>query len=89
MNPNAEILLEQIAYAQMVGHKILTQSGISEDGVIYAFATADTLVINCKNCETVWRFDEQQDKLSQAIAQLKSSIKNIWIEKAGKLFYQW
>ncbi len=89
MNPIAEILLELIAYAQTVGYKILTQSGIGEDGVIYAFATADTLVINCKDCETVWRFDEQQDKLNQSIVQLKSSIKNIWIEKTGKLFYQW
>lgn len=89
MNPIAEILLEQVTYAQEMGRQILTLSGLNQDGVIYAFATSDTLVINCKDCATIWHFDEEQDKLNQAIAQLKSSIQNIWIEKAGKPFYCW
>lgn len=89
MNPIAEILIEQVAYAEAIGQQILTLSGLNGDDIIYAFATADTLVINCKNFETTWRFDEDQHKLDQAIAQLRSSIRNVWIEKAGKLFYCW
>jgi hypothetical protein len=89
MNPIAEILLEQVAYAQEVGRQILALSGLNEDGVIYAFATSDMLVINCKDYATTWRFDEEHCKLQAAIAQIKSSIQIILIEKAGKPLYCW
>lgn len=89
MNPIAELLLEQIAAAQAVGRQILALSGLGEEGVIYAFATADTLVVNCRDCATTWRFDEEQDKLERAIAHSNSSIKTIHIEKAGIPFYCW
>ncbi|OLP17707.1 hypothetical protein BST81_15425 [Leptolyngbya sp. 'hensonii'] len=89
MNPVAEILLEQITQAQKLGQKILTASGLDDDGVIYAFATADTLVINCRDYETTWRFDEAQGSLNRAIAHLQSSIQTISIERVGRPFYCW
>lgn len=88
-NPIAEILLEQVVCAQDVGKQILSMSGLDSDRVIYAFATPDTLVINCKDYATTWRFDEEQCKLLKAIAQIKSSIQTVLIEKAGKLLYCW
>lgn len=89
MNPVAEILLEQINYSQALGKQILLLSGLNSDGIIYAFATPDTLVINCKDDLTTWQFDEEQCKLQKAIVRLKSSIQTILIEKAGKLLYCW
>ncbi len=89
MNPIAEILLEQVLSAQEVGKQILSTSGLNSDGIIYAFATADTLVINCKDYATTWQFDEEQYKLQAAIAKIKSSIQTILIEKAGKPLYYW
>lgn len=89
MNPIAEILLEQVICAQEIGKQILAISGLNTDGVIYVFATPDTLVINCKDYATTWRFDEDQCKLQVAIARVTSSIQNILIEKAGKTFYCW
>jgi hypothetical protein len=89
MNPIAEILLEQVIGTQEIGEQILTTSGLSSDGIIYAFATPDTLVINCKDYATTWRFDEEQGNLLAAIARIKSSIRTILIEKSGKPFYCW
>jgi hypothetical protein len=89
MNPIAEILLEQVACAQDIGCQILALSGLNKDGVIYAFATSDTLVINCKDYATTWRFDEEHCRLQMAIARLKSSIQMIIVEKAGKPLYCW
>lgn len=89
MNPIAEILLEQITYAQKLGQRILEASGLNDEKIIYAFATQDTLVINCRDYEATWRFDEEMLKLHLAIAKIKSSIKTIWIEKAGKTLYYW
>jgi hypothetical protein len=89
MNPIAEILIEQVAYAQEVGKQILSSSGLDSDGIIYAFATPDTLVINCKDYATTWQFDEEQCKLQVAIAKIRSSIQTILIEKAGKPLYCW
>jgi hypothetical protein len=89
MNPIAEILLEQVTAAQFVGHQILTLSGLNEEGIIYAFATADTLVINCKDYATTWKFDEEQCQLRTTIARLKSSIQTILVERAGKTLYCW
>lgn len=89
MNPIAEILLEQVYYAQRLGKRILEVSGLDDEGVIYAFATPDTLVINCSDYQTTWRFEEEELKLRQAIAKLKCSIQTIAIEKAGKTLYFW
>lgn len=89
MNPIAEILLEQVTYAQNLAQKILSLSGLDDPGVIYAFATPDTLVINCRDDKTTWLFDEEKLKLYSAIANLKCSIKTIAIEKAGKRLYCW
>jgi len=89
MNPIAEILLEQVAYAQKLGQRILALSGLNDDGVIYTFATSDTLVINCRDYETSWRFEEELLNLHLAITKLKCSIQIISIEKAGKTLYCW
>jgi hypothetical protein len=89
MNPIAEILLEQIRSAQAIGQQILTNSDLDSDRVIYAFATPDTLVINCQDYETTWQFEENQAQLLKAIAQIKSSIQTILVEKSGKTWYQW
>lgn len=89
MNPVAEILLEQVTSAQKIGKQILINSGLDSDGVIYAFATADTLVINCKDYATTWQFDEEQCQLQTAIAHIKSSIQTILIERAGNPLYCW
>lgn len=87
MNTKADRLLNQVRQAQKLGQKILQESTLNQEGVIYAFATADTLIINCKDLKTTWRFDQEQLKLRQAIAQIKSSIQTIWIEKSGKALY--
>jgi len=89
MNPVADILLDQVVHAQEVGKQILSMTGLDSDGVIYAFATPETLVINCRDYATTWQFDEDQYKLHQAIAHLKSSIHTILIEKTGKTLYCW
>ncbi|MEE3719155.1 hypothetical protein V2H45_20630 [Tumidithrix elongata RA019] len=89
MNPVAEILLEQVTCAQEIGKQILAISGLDSDGVAYAFATPDTLVIDCKDYATAWQFDEEQYKLQAAIAGIKSSIQTILIEKTGKPMYCW
>ncbi|HBE20104.1 MAG TPA: hypothetical protein DEG17_17545 [Cyanobacteria bacterium UBA11149] len=89
MNPIAEILLEEVAYAQKLAQRILTLSGLNDDGVIYSFATSDTLVINCRDYQTTWRFEEELIELYLGIAKLNSSIQTILIEKAGKPFYCW
>lgn len=89
MNPIAEILIEQVTGAQKLAQQILSASGLNNEGVIYAFATRETLVINCRDYETSWQFDEEQLKLHLAIAKLKSSIQTILIEKAGKTLYCW
>lgn len=89
MNPIAEILIEQVSYAQKLGQRILEVSGLDDDGVIYAFATPDTLVINCSDYQTTWRLEEEQSKLRLAIAKLKCSIQTIAIERGGKTLYFW
>lgn len=89
MNPIAEILLEQVAQSREMGRKILEASGLQNAGAIYTFATPETLTINCEDERAVWQFDEGQNQLWQAIAQLQSSIQTIAIEKAGKTFYRW
>lgn len=89
MNPIAEILIEQVSYARKLGQKILSLSGLDNSGVIYAFATPDTLVINCRDDRTTWLFDEEKLKLYSAIAKLNCSIHTIAIEKAGNRLYCW
>jgi hypothetical protein len=89
MKPVADELLEQITQAQTTAYRILLTSGMSFAGVIYAFATPNTLVINCQDYETTRAFDEKQPQLRQAIAQLQLSTHTIVIEHAGKAFVHW
>ncbi|MGI0486492.1 hypothetical protein ACN4EK_13720 [Pantanalinema rosaneae CENA516] len=87
MTTKVEQLLDQVTQAQVLGRSVLTSSGLTEDGIIYVFATAEVLVINCQTLSTVWRVDDQHWKLRQAIAQLKLPITKICIEHAGKILY--
>ncbi|MCU0542194.1 MAG: hypothetical protein MUE44_08365 [Oscillatoriaceae cyanobacterium Prado104] len=82
-------LLHQVTHAQKLGEQILEISGLKSEGIIYTFATADVLVINCKDYETLWNFEEGQFKLQKTLALLKSSIQTISIEKSGKPIYSW
>lgn len=87
MNTKVDRLLDQITQAQAIGRSILAISGLTQDGIIYAFATSELLVINCRTLSTVWRVDDNHWKLRQAIAQLKLPIAKICIEQAGKVLY--
>ncbi|MBL1177875.1 hypothetical protein [Pantanalinema sp. GBBB05] len=87
MNTKAEQLLDQISQAQTIGELILASSGLAQNGIIYAFATSETLVINCLNLSTVWRVDDGHWKLRQAIAQLGLPITKICVEHEGKALY--
>jgi hypothetical protein len=82
-------LLHQVTQARKLGQQILEISGFNSEGIIYTFATADVLVINCKDYETLWSFEEGQVKLQQTISLLKSSIHTILIEKSGNTLYSW
>lgn len=82
-------LLHQVTQACKLGEQILEISGFKSEGIIYTFATADVLVINCQDYETLWSFEEGQFKLQQTIKLLKSSIHTILIEKSGKSVYSW
>jgi hypothetical protein len=57
--------------------------------MIYAFAIADTLVINCEDYATAWRIEEEHGQLRSAIVQNKGSIQTILVEKFGKTLYYW
>ncbi|MEG3438039.1 hypothetical protein V0288_13005 [Pannus brasiliensis CCIBt3594] len=88
MKTRGDKLIEQIQQARKIGQGILRASELDGDGVIYAFATADALVINCADHETLWRLEEGENRLRQTIARLKYSIETIFIEKCGKTCYQ-
>lgn len=87
MKTKVNKLLNQIRQAQNNGRTILKVSGLNTEGVIYAFATPETLVINCCDDETTWRFDEGLTQLWQTLLELKSSVNKIVIEKGGKTCY--
>lgn len=87
MKTRADKLLNQVRQAQKLAQQILEASELNNDGVIYAFATSEALVINCKDHATTWQFDDGQLKLRHAIAQIQSSIHTILIEKSGKTLY--
>jgi|GEM_PF-3027691 len=80
-------LLSQVRQAQWLGQKILTVSGLTNNKVIYTFATDEALVVNCADYEAVWQFDEHQGDLWQAIGRLKLPIQAIRIERQGKVLY--
>ncbi|HAX77415.1 MAG TPA: hypothetical protein DCY88_16665 [Cyanobacteria bacterium UBA11372] len=82
-------LIHQVTQARKLGQQILEISGFKSEGIIYTYATADVLVINCKDYETIWKFEEGQIKLQETLKLLKSSIHTISIEKSGNPVYSW
>ena len=82
-------LIHQITQARKLGQQILEISGFKSEGIIYTYATADVLVINCKDYETLWSFEEGQVKLQETLTMLNSSIHTILIEKSGNTVYSW
>jgi len=82
-------LIHQITQARKLGQQILEISGFKSEGIIYTYATADVLVINCKDYETLWRFEEGHVKLQETLKMLKFSIHTILIEKSGNTVYSW
>jgi hypothetical protein len=66
---------------------ILAAAGLTDLEVIYVFATATTLVINCRDCATLWKLDDAQIELRRAIQSLGLDISNIWVERNGHLAY--
>lgn len=89
MSKTVNKLVHQVTQARKLGQQILEISGFNSEGIIYTFATGEVLVINCKDYETLWRFEEGQVKLQQTITLLKSSIHTILIEKSGNPVYSW
>jgi hypothetical protein len=89
MKPVADQLLEQVTQAQRVAYQILEKSDLNFAGINYAFATADTLVIHCKDYAATLRFDQDHARLRQAIDQLNLSIHTIVLESAEQALYYW
>jgi hypothetical protein len=89
MKPTADQLLEQITQSQSIARTILKLSGLDCAGVVYAFATLDTLVINCNDEITTCLLDEGQLKLRQVIVELEYPIHNIVIEQSGETVSHW
>jgi hypothetical protein len=88
MKSRGDKLIEQIRQAREIGQMILQSSQVGQKGVIYAFATPKALVINCTDHETLWRLEEGEERIREAIARLRYSIDTIIIEKGGKPCYQ-
>ena len=80
-------LLHQIWQAQQTGAAILAAAGLSDLDVIYVFATDTTLVINCRDCASLWQLDDAQLDLRHAIRRLGLGITSIWVEREGHLAY--
>jgi hypothetical protein len=87
MTVKTQKLLHQVRQAQQTGKAILTAAGLADLDLIYVFATATTLVINCRDCATLWKLDDAQIELRQAIHRLGLDITNIWVERNGHLAY--
>ncbi|MEB3247993.1 MAG: hypothetical protein VKK07_01475 [Merismopediaceae bacterium] len=87
MKTKADRLLEQFHKVRDRAGKLLKASGCCSEAIIYAFATDKTLIINCRNLETAWQLEENQNQLWQAILDLKPSINQILIEKNGQVLY--
>lgn len=87
MKTKAHRLLDQFQKVRDRAGKILNASGFRSEAIIYAFATDRALVINCRDLETVWRLEENQNQLWRSIFDLKPSINQILIEKNGQVFY--
>lgn len=87
MTVKTEKLLHQIRQAQHTGRAILATANLADLNVIYVFATATTLVINCRDCASLWQLDDAQQDLRYAIRHLGLNITNIWVERDGHLAY--
>ncbi len=87
MNTTVARLLHSLRKAQRLGRAIIEFSDLGDRDVLFTFATPEVLLINCRNCETTWRFDDGQVRLWQAIACVQPSIQRIEIEKEGKRFF--
>lgn len=87
MTVKTQKLLHQVRQAQQTGQAILAAAGLSDLDLIYVFATATTLVINCRDCATLWQLDDAQIELRRAIHRLGLDITNIWVERNGHLAY--
>lgn len=81
-------LIHQIRQAQQLGQLVLDISGLTDLDLVYAFATETTLVINCRDYESVWRLEDGQFQLRQAINILGLLVQTIHIEKNGQLLYE-
>ncbi|MEB3290319.1 MAG: hypothetical protein VKI82_10415 [Leptolyngbya sp.] len=87
MTLKTQRLLHQIWQAQQTGSAILAAAGLEDLNVIYVFATDTTLVINCRDCSSLWQLDDAQGDLRRAIRRLGLGITNIWVEREGHLAY--
>ena len=87
MTVKTQKLLHQIRQAEQTGQAILAAAGLTDLEVIYVFATATTLVINCRDCTSLWQLDDAQLDLRHAIQRLGLDITNIWVERNGRLAY--
>ncbi len=87
MTVKTEKLLHQIRQAQQTGQAILATAGLTNLNIIYVFATANTLVINCRDCASLWQLDDAQLELRHAVRRLGLDITNIWVERNGHLAY--
>ncbi len=88
MTIKANRLIKQIRKAKKMGEEIIANSGLTTDDMIYCFATAEVLVINCPDYQAIWQCEEKYIELRQAIAHLQSSIETIWLELGGKTYYE-
>ncbi|MFH7242101.1 MAG: hypothetical protein ACHWZW_04545 [Spirulina sp.] len=87
MTVKTEKLLHQIRQAQQTGQAILAAASLTDLNIIYVFATANTLVINCRDYASLWQLDDAQLELRHAIRRLGLDITNIWVERNGHLAY--
>lgn len=87
MTVKTQKLLHQIRQAQQTGEAILAAAGLADLEVVYVFATTTTLVINCRDCASLWRLDDAQLDLRHAIHRLGLDITHIWVERNGHLTY--
>jgi UDP-2,3-diacylglucosamine pyrophosphatase LpxH len=89
MKTIADHLVEQITEASRRAQQILAISGFKDDEVIYAFATLDTLVINCEDRAIPRLLDDEHFKLRQAIASLNLAIHTIVVENSEHAVCYW
>jgi hypothetical protein len=88
MTVKTEKLICQIQQAQQLGQSLLSLTGLTHLNLVYAFATETTLVINCRDYASLWQLDDAQIQFRHAINLMGLTITTIWIEKDGKLAYE-